>query len=163
MIQSVQAGIEMMWFWGWKVKVQGHMVNKCIYLHTNDYYACVNAYLMTTAIQCGFKLYECFLVQIHTLHMQNCWNPTLSCGLGTCLQYNVLLSNSFSTLQKSLPKNCPFHDFQFHCDRILTHLPYSTHSHTCHTVHTHTPATHSHSSRHAHSASNGHSSMWTLG
>ena len=49
--------------WGWKVKVHGHRVNKCIY-HNNEYYAYDNAHLTDNCntIQCGFALHEWLLV-----------------------------------------------------------------------------------------------------
>ena len=36
--------LKLTWFWGWKVKGQGHKVNNCIF-HTSDCYAYVNANL----------------------------------------------------------------------------------------------------------------------
>ena len=57
--------LEMMWFWGWKVKGQGHRVDKCIFtLMFILYCAYVNAHLTdkSDTVHGGFELYECLLV-----------------------------------------------------------------------------------------------------
>jgi len=44
--------LEVIWFWGWKVKGQGHTVSKCIF-HTDDHDAYVNAHVTDNSMS-GF-------------------------------------------------------------------------------------------------------------
>jgi len=53
----------MMWFWGCKVKGQGHRVNKCIFTLMTIMPMLIHIWL-TTAIRRGYELYECSLVII---------------------------------------------------------------------------------------------------
>jgi len=55
----------MTWFRGWKVKDQGHRVNKCIFFTLMTITPMLLRIWLTTAIRRWFELYECLLVCTH--------------------------------------------------------------------------------------------------
>ena len=52
--------LEMMWFWGWKVKGQGHRINKCIFFTLMTITPMLNHIWLTTAIRRGLRRYNIF-------------------------------------------------------------------------------------------------------